>query len=117
MNPRKSAEVRRVEGNRGNGTINEFEPRCSGSPIKPNWLGPDERKVWKRYAKIGYWLRDADSMALALFCTLAAEVARVGIEKFISPRLSQLILLVGDLGFTPTRRSRIAFFSILRPPP
>lgn len=89
------------------------EPVLTGKPKRPKFLRGRASKLWDEYVVIAYWLTEADSHALAIWCGLTAEAER-GISKMTASRLSQLRSYGGELGFAgPGARSRINVGSAL----
>jgi phage terminase small subunit len=84
------------------------EPKPEGKPVKPKFLkkGTKAAKLWDEYVKIGYWLTEADSHALALYCGLGAEMER-DLKNMTSSRISQFRSIGSSLGFDAAARSRI----------
>src|SRR4051812_29320290 len=108
-NHRKPTSLHLVDGtlNTTRHKDRKDEPVLTGKPAKPKFLRGRASKLWDDYAAIGYWLTEADSHALAIWCGLTAEAER-GIAKMTASRLSQLRSYGGELGFSgPGARSRI----------
>ncbi len=80
-----------------------------GAPIKPEWLSAAASAEWDRSVPImegaGY-LSVNDQMPLALYCELVADF-QADPKGFPAARLTQLRLLMGELGMTPASRAKI----------
>jgi phage terminase small subunit len=95
-----------VSGNAGKRKLNKEEPKPTGKPVKPAFVKGRAAKLWEKYAKIGFWLTEADSHALACWCGLAAEMEK-DLGRMNSSRISQWRTLSSELGFLPASRSRL----------
>lgn len=82
------------------------EPQPTGKPVKPAFVKGKAAKLWAEYSRIGFWLTEADSHALAVWCALGAEIEK-DVERMNSSRISQWRTLSSELGFLPASRSRL----------
>src|SRR5688572_24345080 len=82
------------------------EPRPTGKPVKPQFVKGKALKLWTEYVRIGFWLTEADSHALGLWCALGAEIEK-DVERMTASRISQWRTLASELGFLPASRSRL----------
>ncbi|MEQ9642515.1 MAG: hypothetical protein RIM84_20980 [Alphaproteobacteria bacterium] len=91
------------------------EPTAAGAPIRPTWLGTRAAKFWDEQAAIAWWLTGADSLKLAAWCALSAELSR-GVGRMTAARLGQWRALGSELGFDPAGRARLGVVAPPRPP-
>lgn len=106
---KKPISARKIEGTYRaeiHGLENSIE---SGAPEKPLWLSGAAGEEWSRVSKMlenaGY-LAKTDGMALSIYCELAAEFAGYP-SDFPASKLSQLRMLMNDLGLTPVSRAKM----------
>ncbi len=112
MRPKPTA-LKLIAGNPGKRPVNAQEPHLPPSATHaPEWLTDAARAHWERLAPmlIGAGVvRESDRDVLATYCTLFAEFTeqvRTG-GKVPSATVGQLRQLMGELGMTPSARSRI----------
>jgi len=111
--PRKPTALRLIAGNPGKRAMNTQEPQLAASAVDaPEWLSDAARAHWQRLAPmlIGAGVvRESDRDVLATYCTLFAEFVRASQEGENVPpsKIGQLRQLMGELGMTPSARSRI----------
>ncbi len=82
------------------------EPKPDGVPVKPKFVKGKASKIWDEYVAIGYWLTSADSLVLAAWCGLAAEM-EANLKDMTASRISQWRALGSELGFGPSSRTKI----------
>lgn len=79
-----------------------------GVPQMPRFV--ERRKsaarLWNQYAPILHWLTSADSSTFAQWCVLQAEFEKDPAAMTAS-RISQIRALAGELGMTPSARTRL----------
>jgi phage terminase small subunit len=102
----KPTRLKLVTGNPGKRPINAAEPKPAGKPVKPAFVKGKAAKLWAEYSRIGFWLTEADSHALAVWCALGAEIEK-DVARMNSSRISQWRTLSSELGFLPASRSRL----------
>lgn len=70
--PPTPTALKLVRGNPGKGPINHREPKPRiGTPTRPGWLGPEERKVWRKTVaalRELHVLSIVDGDAVAVYC-------------------------------------------------
>jgi len=80
-----------------------------GEPEKPDWLSDEASREWDKtmavLSQAGY-MAQTDSVALATYCELVSEFAACP-SDFPAGKLSQLRLLMADLGLTPSARTKM----------
>jgi phage terminase small subunit len=109
----KPVALRLLNGNAGKRPINAQEPRirtCTTEP--PEWLGDAARAHWSRLAPLladAGVLKESDRDLLATYCTTFCEYVESIRERGSAPMplVTQLRQLMGELGMTPSARSRI----------
>ena len=84
----------------------EGEPIPTGRPLKPKGLRGRAAQLWDEYLARGFWLTEADSAALGIFCNLTAETER-NLKNMVPGRISNWRSLAGSLGFLPAERARL----------
>ena len=104
--PRKPTALKLVTGNPGRRPLPQNEPKPTGKPLQPKWLRGRAAKIWKEIAPQLFWLAEADSHKLAVWCGLYAEV-QSGLEHVNSARLTQWRVLGSELGLDPSARARL----------
>jgi hypothetical protein len=83
----------------------EFEPLITTAlPGPPRYLDLATTKMWLSMQSRGYWLTSADQFLVEIAATL---MARYRIDELKSGDVSQLIGLLGKIGFSPGERSKI----------
>lgn len=78
-------------------------------PEKPLWLCDSASREWDRVMPLLLdmgQISKHDQMPLAAYCELSAEFARNPYD-FPSAKMTQLRLLMGDFGMTPSARAKI----------
>ena len=66
--------VKMATGNRGRQALPVGEPMPEGLPVKPDWLvGEEECRLWADLVRMGFWLKEPDSLKMAGWCVLQAE--------------------------------------------
>jgi hypothetical protein len=81
----------------------KFKPRISTAlPEPPPRLPKPVKSAWLEMQGRGYWLTSADRFLVEIAATL---MARYRFEEIKSGDVSQLIQLLGKLGFAPKDRS------------
>lgn len=83
--------------------------RVSIPPEKPIWLSVTASREWDRVLPLlleSGRISQHDSMAIAAYCELAAEFIESPSE-FPSSKMTQLRLIMGDLGMTPSSRDKL----------
>ena len=106
--------LRLVTGNPGKRPLNKEEPKPKGKPVKPVFVKGKAAKLWTQYVQVGFWLTDADSHALGVWCALGAEIEK-DVERMTASRISQWRALSSELGFLPASRSRLHVQENTRP--
>jgi hypothetical protein len=87
------------------GRDREFEPRISTAlPHAPKYLTATTAAMWLAMQSRGYWLTSADQFLVEIAATL---MARYRIGELKSGDVSQLIGLLGKIGFSPGERSKL----------
>lgn len=107
-NNRKPTALHVIDGSfrPGRHAARTSEPQPTGSPVKPKYLKGKASRIWDEHVQIGHWLTAADSLALAAWCSLGAEMERKFADMPAS-RISQWRTLGAELGFLCASRSRI----------
>ena len=100
------AELKLMAGNPGHRSMNLDEPKPDGVPVMPEWLSERARALWAQHADIAFWLTAADSMKLAVFCGLAAEI-QTDLAGIKTSRIALWRSLGSDLGFDPSGRPKL----------
>ena len=81
----------------------KYEPLVTTAlPEPPLSLPKPVRLAWLEMQSNGYWLRSADRFIVEIAATL---IARYRFEEIKSGDVSQLIGLLGKIGFSPKERS------------
>jgi hypothetical protein len=81
----------------------KFEPRISTAlPDPPQTLPNPVKAAWLEMRERGFWLTSADRFLVEIAASL---MARYRFEEIKSGDVSQLIQLLGKLGFAPKDRS------------
>ena len=86
--------------------VAENAPEPTGRPIKPKFLKGRAAKVWAEYVDIAFWLTEAESHILAVWCSLTAEIES-SVALMPAARISQWRTLAAELGLTPSARARL----------
>jgi hypothetical protein len=87
------------------GRDREFEPRIATAlPAPPRYLGSATAAMWLAMQSRGYWLTSADQFLIEIAASL---LARYRIEELSAGDVSQLIGLLGKIGFSPNERGRM----------
>lgn len=81
-------------------------PEPTGRPVRPKFLKGRAAKVWSEYVGVAFWLTDAESHILAVWCSLTAEI-ETSVALMPAARISQWRTLAAELGLTPSARARI----------
>lgn len=83
-------------------------PNAAGALVKPTYIraGTRAAALWDEVAAACWWLGDADSYKLGMWCAMQAEFER-GPSKMTSARIGQLRALGSELGLDPASRSRL----------
>jgi hypothetical protein len=88
------------------GRDREFEPRiATGLPAPPQYLESPTAAIWREMNSRGYWLTSADQFLVEI---AAALMARYRLDELESGDVSQLIGLLGKIGFSPNERGRMS---------
>lgn len=77
-----------------------------GNLAKPRHLKGRASKLWEEVTGMCWWLGDADSYKLGMWCALQAEFER-GPAKMTAARINALRALGSELGLDPASRSRL----------
>jgi hypothetical protein len=84
----------------------ESEPRVTATlPGPPGYLVPATAATWLEMKSRGHWLTSADRFLVEIAATL---MARYRIDKLKSADVSQLIGLLGKIGFSPGERGKMS---------
>jgi phage terminase small subunit len=90
--------------------INTEEPVIEGQVRKPRNVVGRAAEIWAQYApllvKSGV-LKATDVYMMAAWCQLAATMERVGAERMHHKILARFCSISGELGMTPSGRTRI----------
>jgi hypothetical protein len=87
------------------GRDREFEPRiATGLPSPPRYLRSATAAMWLAMRSRGYWLTSADRFLVEIAASL---LARYRSEELKAGDVSQLIGLLGKIGFSPGERSKM----------
>ena len=132
----KPTELKRLAGNPGKRPLNESEPKPTGTPACPSWLGKEAKAEWKRILPALVELNligKVDRAALAAYCVSFATFreAEEAIQKhgyifstengylqqrpevgIRSKALEQMRQFLSEFGMTPSSRTRLVV-----PPP
>lgn len=103
-NQRKPTALHVVEGtyNTTRHKDRQNEPATKSGLIKPKFLKGRASKLWDEYAPRLWWLGDADSHHLAVYCGLVAEYER-GPDQMLAARIGQMRAFAGELGIAAAR--------------
>jgi hypothetical protein len=83
----------------------KYEPVVSSPlPEPPRYLESATAAVWLEIKSRGYWLTSADRFLVEIAATL---MARYRIDELKSGDVSQLIGLLGKIGFSPNERGKM----------
>jgi hypothetical protein len=83
----------------------EFEPPVTTAlPEPPRYLDAAPATMWRAMQSRGYWLTSADRFLAEIAATL---MARYRIDELKSGDISQLIGLLGKIGFSPGERGKM----------
>lgn len=111
--PPKPTALKLIAGNPGKRPVNAQEPQLPACGREaPAWLGDAARAHWERLAPMlsaAGVLKESDADLLATYCALFTEyvqAVRAG-DKVPVAMIGQLRQLMGELGMTPSARSRI----------
>ena len=97
-----------VQGNPGKRALPEDEAQLGGDLVKPKYLkGKRASELWAEIASSCWWLGDADSYKVGMWCSLQAEFEK-GPAKMVAARIAQLRPLGSELGLDPASRWRLA---------
>jgi phage terminase small subunit len=109
-NHRKPASVHKLQGTfqpcRHGGPEPEIE---LGEPEIPEWLSPAGVAEWRRICKIlvpANYLAKSDAAALGMYCELVSQMSEDPAE-FPAAKITQLRMLMGELGLTPASRAKM----------
>lgn len=83
---------------------NEPQPEGQLGPA-PSYLSDKEKKVWREFRRIAFWLTDADRSLTEIACRLTAKTRSN--EPMKASEYSMLLACLSKLGMTPTERSKI----------
>jgi phage terminase small subunit len=89
--------------------VTSIHRREAKAPDKPQWLSVTASCEWDRVIPLlvdSGRITQHDSMALAAYCELAAEFISSPSE-FPSSKMTQLRLMMGDFGMTPSSRDKM----------
>jgi hypothetical protein len=88
------------------GRDREFEPHIATDlPSPPRSLDLAPAAMWMDMKSRGYWLSSADQFLVEIAAKL---MARYRIDQLKSGDVSQLIGLLGKIGFSPNERGRMS---------
>lgn len=109
----KPTHLRLLSGNAGKRPINALEPTYAACATDaPEWLSEAPRAHWQRLAPMlanAGVLKTSDGDLLATYCCLFSdyvEAVKAG-EKVSMTVVGQLRQMMGELGMTPSARTRI----------
>ena len=102
----KPAHLKLVEGNPGKRSLSVDGPAAEGRPIKVPKLKGRASKLWAEVVERCWWLAEADSYKLGMWCHLEAEFEQDPL-RMIASRISQLRGLGSELGMDPASRVRL----------
>jgi hypothetical protein len=96
-----------VKGNPGKRALPKDEVQTGGDLVKPKYLKAKRvSELWAEIASSCWWLGDADSYKVGMWCSLQAEFEK-GPAKMVAARITQLRALGSELGLDPASRSRL----------
>jgi phage terminase small subunit len=103
----KATHLKLVQGNPGKRALPEGEPETNG-PLgdKPKYLRGRAAVLWSEVSNSCWWLGNADTYKLGLWCALQAELERAP-AKMVAARIAQLRAVGSELGLDPASRTRL----------
>lgn len=105
--PKPTATILKlITGNAGKRPLPEGEPETKGALLKPKYLRGRGIALWQEVSENCFWLGDADSYKLGMWCALQAEFEKSP-KDMTSARIAQLRALGSELGLDPASRSRL----------
>lgn len=106
--PPKPTHLKLIEGNPGKRRINTAEPRSAPLRGPPRHLTPAQRTAWREIVKAAppHVLQQADRFLIELTARLLVQVR--GSPEPMVGSVAQLRQCLGELGLSPSARSRLS---------